>query len=198
MRKRLLPLLVLTLALAPAGLSAQGFGISLKAGTTGLGGDLGFGFSDMWGVRGGIGLLPFDLTIEETETSYTATAPSPQFMALVDFFPMRGSFRLTGGLLMTDDIDLSGTIEGQNVTGAVSLKRTQPYLGLGFGNLSGGGLGFVLDLGVGFGDAPVVDLQGPSDIQDEIDEEIAQLEEALEPFKYVPVISVGLSIGVGN
>jgi hypothetical protein len=198
MRKRLIPLLVLALALAPAGLSGQGFGFSLKAGTTGLGGDLGFGFSDMVGVRGGIGLLPFDLTIEETENSYTAKAPSPQFMALVDFFPMRGSFRLTGGLLLTDDIDLSGQIEGQNVTGSVALKRTQPYLGLGFGNLSRGGVGFVLDLGVGFGEAPQVTLEGPSDIQDEIDEEIAELEEALEPFKYFPVISVGLSIGIGN
>ena len=198
MKKTVLFVAFLALALVPGDVTAQGFGLALKAGSTGLGGDAAYTFSDKFGLRAGIGLLPFEVSVTETDTEYTATPPSPQFTVLADWFPTGGSFRLSGGLLITDDLDLEGTYDGYAVTGSVMLKKTQPYAGLGFGNITKGGLGFVLDLGVGFGDEPVVALSGPSEIQDELDKEAAELEEALTWFRFYPVLSLGLSFGIGG
>jgi hypothetical protein len=185
-------------SLVPLPVAGQGFGISIKGGTSGLGGDVAFSFNPKVGVRAGLGLLPATRTVEETDGTYEASPPSPQVFAVTDWFPMASSFRISGGILVLTDVELNGELFGQEIDGEVALSRLQPYVGVGLGNLTTSGVGFVLDLGVAFGSKPDVSLTGPPGFEEELAREEADLEDAFSVFRFMPVLSLGLSYGIGG
>jgi len=94
-----------------------------------------------------------------------------------------------------------------SITGDVEFGTSVPYLGLGWGNASqsGGKWRLVVDLGVQFQDSPNVDLGitncnlpnipdvSCSDLDDDIQAEINELESELEDYDFWPVFNIGLS-----
>jgi len=211
-----LALLALPLAL-PATLTAQ-FGVAARGSTLGLGVEVSYRASKNFGVRAGGNYFEFTKDVSEEEIDYAATPHFENGTAILDLYPLGGSFHLSGGLLLnhnkgTLDAHLNQNIEigGQTYTpqqvgslvGTVDFKKTAGYLGLGFaGN---GRVSVLFDLGVGFTGTPRVDLVGTTNLtgqaKTEFDNNVAEEEAELRAkiddksyLKYHPVLSLGVKV----
>lgn len=149
--------------------SAQWAG-AVRGGTTGFGGELGYSINPQVGVRGAWHGGSISRNTTESGVRYEGKWDFSTVLALADFHPGRGSFRLSAGLGYNNNkLDLtaqgtSGTIEinGRNynisdvgtVRGSLRFNRTNPYFGVGWGSSSkasqGEGLFFSADLGALF------------------------------------------------
>ncbi|NIP59882.1 MAG: hypothetical protein GWM92_16305 [Gemmatimonadetes bacterium] len=208
-------------ALGAAPLSAQGFGLSAKASTTGVGADAAIRLVPRINLRAGVGLIPIEPTITFSDIDYTIAFPTPQVLAMLDLF-LGGAFRLSGGLLAkTEDFEIVGELaEGRDVligdrtyaaadvgslTGSVTTNDIAPYVGLGFGNHAAQGVGLVIDLGVALQGSPGVDLaadgpiSGDPGFRQDLERERSRAEDDLGAFfRAYPVVSLGLKFGVGG
>ena len=218
--RRLLHLLLIGALFAPVAASAQGLAIAGHAGTLGLGGSVILGLSPRLNVRGTFGVVPTEP--EFTVDGVDFTVDFPTFLrATVDFYPT-GFFHLSaGGLFVSDDGDIKvvGEFTGTqdfggttyaaadvgNLTGSFAFNNAMPYLGIGFGNPVGRRIGLSLDLGVGFGDVPTVDLgatgliaNDPTFTNDLNTRESEFEQDIPELLHYYPVATLSVSIGLGG
>lgn len=216
----LLTLLAVSLLFAPLGVSAQSVAVAGHAGSLGLGASVIVGLTPKVNVRGTLGLIPFEPEFAVDEVDFTVDLPM-LMRATVDFYPVGFFYLSGGGLFVTSggDIAVEGQVTGAQdfggntytaadvgtLTGVFSLASAMPYLGIGFGNPIGGGIGFTLDLGVGFGSVPTVDLgatgpiaNDPTFINDLNAEETEFAEEIPDLLRYYPVVSLSLSYGFGG
>ena len=199
----------------PGEASAQ-VGFTANAGTLGVGADVAVSLSPMFGVRGRASFQPWEPTYTVDEVEVTAQMQSPNFSAFLDFTPFGTSIRLVGGVVRfgsnievvgvpLEPVDVNGvTYEPSQIgtlTGVILTKEVAPYAGIGFGNPMGR-FGLVVDLGVAFQGRPElqVSADGPfandPQFESNLNVEVQQAEEDLESFRFFPVISLGLSIGM--
>jgi hypothetical protein len=187
-------------------------GIGVKAGTLGLGVDLTGRFNNWFSVRGTLSKYDYDDTFTESDIEYDGTLKLGAYGVMLDFYPMKGAFRLSAGLLKNrNELDMSGTptadidigdttytpAEVGTLDGGVQFKDTVSYFGIGFGNAAKapGRVRFVFDLGVlaqGAGDVTLSSSTGlvnPADLQ----EEEKQIEDDIDSYKYWPVVAFGIS-----
>ena len=147
--------------------SAQDIGLGLRAGTTGIGGELGFSITPKLIVRGHFTAL--SQTVKEEEVGDdpkmlgSGKAKTGAIMGFLDFHPFGNSFRLTVGAgknqfdvsasvvpaenVCFGDKNQQGVCDGKEMTperlGTLSANVTypssiHPYAGIGFGNLAYG------------------------------------------------------------
>jgi hypothetical protein len=218
--RRLFVLVFVGSLLAPVGTSAQSFAVAVQAGSMGLGGSAIYGVTPKLNVRGSFGFIPVepDFTVDEVDF----TSDLPAFLrATVDFYPVGFFYLSGGGLFLTKggDIAVNGQFTGTqdfggtsytaaevgDLIGVFSLSSAMPYLGIGFGNPIGRRIGFALDLGVGIGSVPAVELgaTGPISTNPTFVADLNQREEEFqadipEVLRYYPVISLALSFGIGG
>lgn len=189
--------------------SAQAAGIGLRAGTTGLGVDFGWGLAPTLGARLGLSGLKFDSDFETDDFDYDARAKIANVNALLDW-SLLGPFRITGGLVYNKNkVDLTGQPRGgsfpagSSLTGTVKPEREfSPYLGIGWGNVWTKGVNFYVDLGVVFQGSPQVDLalSCPSSpqctaAQAQVAAEEQRVQDEIDRFKYYPVLNIGITVG---
>ena len=201
-------------ALATSG-AAHAAGVGLRAGTTGIGADVAWGIAPTLSARVGYSGLSWNTHLSETSVRYDAKLKLSNANALLDFSPF-GPFRLTGGFIANSNkYDLTGpsgsfTVNGNayssgNLSGTVkSGKSVAPYLGVGYGNVSGLGVNFYFDLGVMFMGSPKVNINAScgslsgaqcAQLQSDAAQEARNLETELKRFKYYPVANIGITIG---
>jgi len=199
----------------PEAVSAQ-IGFTANAGTLGVGADVALSLSPMLGIRGRASFQPWEPTYTVDEVEVTAQMQSPNFSAFVDFMPFGTSIRLVGGVVRfgsnievigvpLEAVDVIGVTYQPNeigtLTGVIVTKEFAPYAGIGFGNPMGR-FGLVVDLGVAFQGRPELEVSadGPfgnePQFQSNLNVEVQQAEEDLQSFRFFPVISLGLSIGM--
>lgn len=199
----------LLMALAGA---AQAAGIGVRAGTTGIGADLGWGVMPTLGARVGLSGLKFDTDVETDRVDYDAEAKLANLSALLDWSPL-GPFRITAGLIANSNkVDVTGRPrsgssipQGATLTGTVKPGRSvAPYLGLGYGNVWTKGVNFYFDVGVMFQGRPKVDLNvncgslsatDCAQAQAQVDAEEDRVRDEVKRFKYYPVLNLGITIG---
>lgn len=207
---RLARVLVLGTFLAAAG-SAQAFGIGVRAGTTGVGGDVGWNIAPALNARLGYSALKWDHDVSTSGVQYDGDVKLSNLSGLVDFTPLGPLFRLTGGFIYNDNkydvrgVPASGGGSGSSLTGTVKAGRSlAPYLGVGWGNVAGAGINFYADLGIMFMGSPKASLTANcgslsaaacAQLQSEVAAEQARLEDKLDRIKYYPVLNIGLTIG---
>lgn len=207
--------LILTL---PGRLSAQ-VGIAARASTLGVGAELSYRASKLFGLRIAGNYLEFsrDATIENID--YHLTPHFENGSALLDLYPLGGSFHLTGGVLLNrnegrmvaklnSNIDIGGTTytpdQIGSLTGTVDFRKTAPYAGFGFAGR--GKIALLVDFGVGITGTPRVNLigvtpltgQAKADFDANVQEELAQVRADIDDKSYLkfhPVLSLGLKIG---
>ena len=191
-------------ALGVAG-AAQAFGIGVRAGTTGFGGDVAWKMAPTLSARVGYSTLSWGRDVETDRVRYDGTLKLGNLNTFVDFSPL-GPFRLTGGLMFNRNrYDLRGDLAGGSVTGQVKSGRSAaPYLGIGYGNVSGMGINLYADLGIMFQGSPNATLDAScgglsagqcASLQNEARAEEARLRDELKRFKYYPVLNIGLTVG---
>ena len=201
---------VLFLALAAAAGSAQAIGIGVRAGTTGLGADLGFGIMPTLGGRVGFSALSVSTSVDTDDVRYDAKAKLQNINLFLDWSPL-GPFRITGGFIPNNNkVDLTGQASsggtfpaGTSFTGEVKPEKDfAPYLGIGYGNVWTKGVNFYFDAGIMFQGSPQVTLNancGPSISAAECNSRAAaeqqRVQDKLDKYKYYPVINLGITIG---
>ena len=210
---------ILLVLLLPAVSHAAGIGV--RAGTTGVGGDVGWSVAPTLSARIGYSALNFNKGVDSGDVHYDGKVKLSNLSGLLDWGVL-GPLRLTGGVILNDNrYDVNGqpsngtfTINGNTyqasqvgaVNGTVKSGRpVAPYLGIGYGNVGGAGVNFYFDLGVMFQGSPKATLNltcGPAatpgqcaQAQGDVAAEQARLEDNLKKFKYFPVANIGITIG---
>jgi hypothetical protein len=211
-------LVVLTVLLAagPAGAAFSEFALGAKVGTLGLGGEVTTDLLPQVNLRGSLQWLDFNYDTDIGDIHYDLDLEFLHPLAVVDWYPFGGSFRLSGGVLFDGtDICLDATaaqsfeIGGRtyepedlgSLRGEVEFNAVAPYVGLGFGNpLSPDRRwGLALEIGVAFIGSPDVTLSATSPNQalaDQLAGDLAReeqdIEDDLEKFQFYPVLSLSL------
>lgn len=199
-------MVLIAAALGAAG-SAQAAGIGVRAGTTGLGADVGFGLMPTLSARVGYSAGSWNTTVKQTDIQYDGKVKVSNANAFLDWSPL-GPFRITGGFIATGNkVDVHGTpttgpgsIDGSIKTG----KSTAPYLGIGYGNVAGAGINFYADLGAMFMGSPKASLSANcsgltagqcTTLQGQVATEQQRLQDSINKYKIFPVLNIGLTIG---
>jgi hypothetical protein len=198
------------LALASA---AQAAGIGVRAGTTGVGADFGWGVMPTLGARVGFSGMKFDADVDSDNVNYDADVKLANLNALLDWSPL-GPFRITAGLIANSNkLDVIGRPrsgssfpQDSTLTGTVKSGRSlAPYLGVGYGNVWTKGVNFYVDLGVMFQGTPKVDLNATcgasltpaqcAQAQSEVEAEERRVRDDVKSFRYYPVLNLGITVG---
>ncbi len=203
---------------APTAARAQQVGVAAHVGTLGLGADVAVSVHPNLGLRAGGNFFPFDINFNSSGIDYNLDLPSPQFLLLADLYPT-GSFRVSAGLMIASTgFDLVGELDGPveigsavytpaevgTLSGALDTRDVSPYFGIGFGNPAIGRVGFFLDLGVAFHGTPEASAvaNGPvaavPGFQQDLDQEVQDIQDDVDGVVVYPVLSVGISIGLGR
>jgi len=192
-----------------------GLAISGKAGTLGLGGELTTAITSNVNARVGLNTLDFDYDDEFDNVEYDVGLGFSSFSALVDWYLFDSSFRISGGLISMDhtlDLDATpsesvdigdGTYTPAQIgtlSGDVDIDGVAPYIGIGWGDPMDPDKrwGFYCDFGVAFTDSPDVSLAANGTLasdptfQANLAKERREIEDDLEPFKFYPVLSLGI------
>jgi Autotransporter beta-domain len=200
---------VLVAALAAATGYAQAGGIGVRAGTTGVGVDLGGDVMPTLGWRLGLSGMNVNTDVDTSQVTYDAKVKVLTGSLLLDWSPL-GPFRISGGFMPNNNkIDLTGRPSGgsfppgSSLTGEVKPERSfAPYLGVGYGNVWTRGVNFYFDLGVMFQGTPEVSLTlscAPSPsctaAQGQVEAERQRVQDKVDKYKYYPVANIGLTIG---
>ena len=212
MRSRWVVTAAVLLFAALTSVEAVELGVGIRAGTQGIGAELGVGLSKWFALRGGYygGTVSGDY--DDTDISYNGDLTLGGAGVLADFYPMRGGFRLSAGVFSNDTaIELEAAPTGPQeiggvtytpaqigvLNGDVEFDSTAPYFGLGWGRLTGGKrLGFLFDLGVlkqGSGDVILTSSTGLVSSAD-LESEAAEIEDDIESYEFWPVLSFGMAI----
>lgn len=184
----------------------------MKVGTYGWGAEFGVGFSEWFTLRASANTASVPGDYEEDGIDYDADLSLGGYGLLADFFPMRGTFRLSAGLLANgNEIDLDATPTtdidiGNNpytpaqvrvLSGDVAFDDSVPYFGLGWGNVARGGrVAFLVDLGFIRQGSGEVSLRSSTGLvnQGDLDAEAASIEDDIEDIDFWPIVSFGLAI----
>jgi len=198
-----------------AGSAWAGVGVTLKAGTLGLGADLTLPLvASNLNLRAGYNGADLTLNVDLTDAKCEGNVKWQTIPILLDWHPAKGEFRLSAGavinnneVLLTADpkkpLGLNGTdyvIEGMD--GSITFDQVAWYIGIGSGNAAGNGrVHFAFDLGIMFHGKPKAEATATaanaalqdainSDMQVEVDK---FQKDTLDKFIIYPVISVGIS-----
>jgi hypothetical protein len=214
--RRLAPLFVLLLLVyVPSSRAGDRIGIGIKVGTLGFGLDLTGRFNDWVSMRGTYSQYDYKETVNESGNDYDGTLKLGAYGVLVDFFPMKGNFRLSAGFFKNrNELDMVSTPTvpvdiGDNtyppaavgtLTGNVQFKSYVPYLGIGWGNAArpGSRVRFVFDLGVMSQGAGVANLFASSGLVTPADLAIEEqtIEDDIKDYKLWPVLAFGISFRI--
>ena len=197
--------------------SQPGIGLTLKAGTTGIGGDVTFGLSDNFNIRAGIGYF----TWTQKNVGGDASDQKDAKLTLLDvpitldWYPITGNgFRFSAGVLFNNNTGELSASSGQSVSingndylvssmsGKIDFNRIAPYIGIGYGNAAdiSSHWHFSSDLGVAFVgtpnirlDATALDPTQQGALNNDVASQISKYQDDAKPFKFYPVISLGVS-----
>src|SRR6185436_13214265 len=157
---RTLKFTVAGLALAAAG-SAQAAGIGARIGTTGLGADVAWDVAPTLSARLGYSAGKVDHDVSTDLTTYHGKLKLSNLNTFLDFAPLGPLFRISGGFIFNDNkFDVNtDQVNGGSISGTVKPSKTAaPYLGIGYGRVSGTGVNFYADLGVMYQGSPKASL----------------------------------------
>lgn len=195
-------------------------GVSASIGTTGVGIHLSAPITPSLQARVGGNFFSYSRDGNTDDVEYEFDLKMRTLDALLDYYPMAGSFRLTGGVVYNGNrLDAVGrpqangtyTIDGTTysvtdvgtVNGEVKFRRLAPYLGIGWGSAAAGpGWNFAADIGALFQGEPRTSLTSSgctasadlcAQFAEDLAAENARLSEEVSDFKVLPVIRIGVT-----
>lgn len=205
----------------PWGQKWPGMALGVKAGTTGAGAELTFGFNKWLNLRGGYNWFTVEPSLKADDVKYKADIDLDTISLLLDVHPFGGVFRITGGLYWHQDGTAAlsatpgkpwtkigdhryepasiGTISGRaNVEDDMA-----PYVGIGWGNsvADDAALTLSLDLGVMFQSYEVEPLHATGSgaksdnpvFREDLAKERNRLQDDLDDWKIYPVLTLSLA-----
>ncbi|MGK7899874.1 MAG: hypothetical protein AB4352_00400 [Hormoscilla sp.] len=199
----------------------SGFAIVPKAGTLGLGADVVAQIIPHLNGRVGISGLGIDVEVSSDEIDYDGDVNLGGVPLLLDWYPAKSGFRVTGGLVINNneiDLDAKGRDEDRTITigdrsftvndvgdleGEVEFNDIAPYIGIGFGNpvKPGRQWGFTVDLGIMFQGAGDVNIRATNASQaaldlglnEQLEREEDDIQDEVDNFKVYPILQIGVT-----
>ena len=196
--------------------SQPGMGLTLKVGSTGVGGDLTVGLTENLNIRAGIAY--FTWTQEDVGGGNDKKDFKLDLLNVpitLDWHPISGNgFRISAGVMFNNDRGEISAKSGQTVSindrdyvvsslnGTVDFNKIGPYLGIGYGNAADTSAHwhFSSDLGVVFVGAPNVTLAAtalnPAEqpaLNADVEQQRQKYSDDAKPFQVYPVVSFGVS-----
>lgn len=192
---------------------AERHGVAAKAGMLGLGVEYTYSATDLLSFRVGLNGSKLGFDSEESGIDYEFDFVWESFSAAVDVHPLRGSWRVSAGVLRNDNrLDAVAqpngtvTVGGQaydpddigRLTGRAVFDDTAPFLSLGWDWSKRKRFGVSFDLGVVEQGAPTVALAADGPIasqpafQDNVEQERLELQESLDDFDVLPFATLGV------
>lgn len=208
---RAVVLLALLAGVAEAG--AQERAVGARIGMLGLGIEYAHPFGERIAVRGGVYGSTYSFNQSESGIDYNFELGFDSIALGVDFHPLKGSLRLSAGLLkndnsysvlstITDNVDVGGTTytpaEVGALRGVVSFDDVAPFLGVGWDWSRGKRFGVSLDIGAVSQGSPEVTLTadgglaGDPVFDADVAEEQAELQDSLSDLDLLPFASFGM------
>lgn len=211
---------VLFSAVLPVSSLAQqgpGFGVTIKAGTPGIGADLTVGLHPKLNTRVGGNVFWYGLTGSEVEDGVTVDFKADlewlTIPIMLDWHPWESGVRLSLGAMVnnnhidlsaeTDSVELNGVEYGvESLNGKITFNMLSPYIGIGYGNAADTSSRWHLacDLGIMYQGSPQVEMKAVAThslLQPLLDADLAvevdQIEEDYKEYTIYPVVSVGVS-----
>jgi hypothetical protein len=196
----------------PDSAAARPFSVGVNGGTLGIGPELGLRVNGFLGVRAVANFLDagYDRTISGVAYRFDGHLRSGG--ALLDLYPFRGGFRLSGGLRINgNNADTTGVAAGNvtlgantytpaqlgTLTGSVKFNRLAPYAGLGYA-ASLGPVILAFDAGVLFQGRPKVSLAangtsaGTAALQSDLASEESTVQHHIAWTEWYPAVSLSL------
>jgi len=195
--------------------AAQQTSVGVSAGTTGLGLEFGYDFSDSFGLRTNGNWLSFSKDVESDGINYDGKLKLFTLGMLGDFYPFESGFRVTGGAYYNNNhVNLTATPTGTfeiggtpytpaqigSLNGRADFNEFTPYAGLGFtSNRGNPGLSFVFDAGVMFQGRPEITLAGNGPIttsptfQADLERERQEIADDLKWTRFYPAVRLGVA-----
>jgi hypothetical protein len=161
-------------------------GIGVRAGTTGLGADIGWSLAPTLTARVGYSALDWNHDFNTDDVRYDGRLKLSNLSGLVDFFPI-GGFRLTGGLIFNNN---RYDVNGQPSNGTFTISG-RTYSTSQVGILFQGSPRANLNATCG----PSLSASGCAQLQSDVAAEQGRLEDSLRSFKHYPVLNVGITVG---
>ena len=194
-----------------------GIGLTLKVGTTGVGGDLTWGLTENFNIRAGFGY--FTLTQKnvggDENDQKDVKLDLLNIPITLDWYPITGNgFRISAGALFNNNRGEISAQSGQSVSindhdylvssmsGKIDFNHIGPYLGIGYGNAADTSAHwhFSSDLGVAYLGSPNVTLDATAldpaqqgALNNDIAAQINKYQDDVRPFKFYPVLTLGVS-----
>jgi len=213
MKRLLSSIAVLALVAAPVvrGQGPMPISIGVRASTFGFGGEVALGLTDRVEVRGVGNYFSLGRDMDLSDVDFDVDLKLKSAGGLVDLYagPLRltaggmwNGNRLGGTATPTGTIDIGDTTYTASNIGTVAagidFKKFAPYLGIGLGGR--GKVGFFFDLGVMFTGSPNITYATTStltgaartQLDQEVQTEIDQIEDDIKFFKYWPMVGLGL------
>ena len=205
----------------PWGQKWPGMALGVKAGTTGLGGELTFGINKWLNLRGGYNWFTTDAHLKIDDVKYDADIDLDTFDLLVDLHPFSGVFRITGGVYWHQDgtAELEATPKRAwtkigdhryqpatigTISGRADVKNDcVPYVGIGWGNSveDDAALTLSLDIGVMFQSYDVSPLyatgtgmtSSDGTFREDLQKERKNIQDDLDDWRIYPVVALSLA-----
>lgn len=193
-------------------------GIAVRAGTLGANIDLDHAYSDTIGTRVGANYFTYNYNGKKSDIDYDLDLKLKSLAVLLDWHPLHGSFRLSGGLLWNGNkIDADAKSSASyaignhtytasqigSLKGTIDFNKIAPYFGLGWDTSFGkSGLGFVFEIGAVYQGTPNVDFSVISKglttaekalLQQDLSREESNFEDDIKNYKVYPVVALGIS-----
>ena len=197
-----------------------GFRIAPRISTLGFGLEAAKGLTPRFGLRGGFNYFSYGYEATESDVSYNLELELKSFGLFADWHPFRGSFRLSGGMLINGNglsgnakpsgsLSIGGTTYTSGVGGQinsvnldVSYNAIAPYFGLGWDTTFGDHehWGFTFDLGLVYSGSPEATLgishnltgAAATTLETERAKEQNDLQNDLDSLEWWPVLSAGI------
>lgn len=204
-----------------AGSRAADAGLSAEAGTLGVGVHMILPVQDSLNARIGVSGYNYNYSGSTSDVDYDFKLKLQTIDALLDWYPMSGTFHLSAGLFhngnkvtsvarpasngtYTINGNTYNTTEAGTIDGTIEFHSVAPYLGMGWSNeiAKTKGWGFTSDLGVIFQGSPTSNLtssgctasaQVCTQLYNDLSVENSNLEQKSNNLKYYPVLRVGVS-----
>jgi hypothetical protein len=202
---------------AAARLDAEGVGLAVRAGSTGLGAEVTVGLAGPLSLRVGGSWLELNREFTRSGITFDGRARVAFGTAILDLRPGRGAFRISvgafyngtravgdsvGGTIVLDGVPYDTRLVG-TVHGEARGRDLAPYAGIGWGDALRGRsrIGFVADVGVVYWGRPNVSLVAvpanpalvPPGFYDDLEVERKKIEDDVSKYRFFPVVSLGLA-----
>ena len=206
---------------AIAGAAQASTGVTVEAGSAGVGAHLSVALQERLNARVGLNYFNHNFTGDTTDAEYDFDMKLQTFDFLLDWFPTASQWRISAGAVVNGNeikavakpaangsYQFQGnTYDGKRagrIDGDVAFNKVAPYLGIGWGNAvaMNKGWGFSSDLGVLFQGTPETTLVNTgctaaapmcAGLAASVAKESSKLNDEVKDFRLYPIIRLGVS-----